>query len=103
MEASDEVKRYSKGRSMASSRDAESCFASPLELGIGLIDITRVITSYSSGVAVPVRGGVARAAVRTNAETRAVGRRFTEKFTGRREALEALWRLSEAMSQGSFD
>ena len=48
MEASDEVKRYSRGRSMASSRDAEGCFASPLELGIGLIDITRVITSYST-------------------------------------------------------
>ena len=26
---------------MASSRDAETCFASPLELGVGLIDITR--------------------------------------------------------------
>jgi hypothetical protein len=55
MEASDEVKRYSRGRSMASSRDAEGCFASPLELGIDPIDITRVITSYSTGVAVPLR------------------------------------------------
>jgi hypothetical protein len=53
MEASDEVKRYSRGRSMASSRDAERCFASPLELDIDLIDITRVITSYITRV--PVR------------------------------------------------
>ena len=82
MEASDEAKRYSKGRSMASSRDAESCFASPLELGIGFIDNTRVITSYSTGVAVPVRGGAGAAAVRTNAEMGAVGRRFTDEKSG---------------------
>ncbi len=78
MEATDEVKRYSRGRSMASSRDAESCFASPLEVGIGLIDITRVITSYSTGVAVPVRWGGGRVPVRTNAEMGDVGRRFTD-------------------------
>ena len=80
MEASDEVKRYSRGLSMASSRDAETCFASPLELGIGPIDITRVITSYSTEVAVPVRGAGAGLAVRTNAELRPLGRRFTDTF-----------------------
>ena len=80
MEASDEVKRYSRGLSMASSRDAETCFASPLELGIGLIDITRVITSYSIEVAVPVRGAGMGLAVRTNAEMRPLGRRFTDTF-----------------------
>ena len=80
MEASDEVKRYSRGLSMASSRDAETCFASPLELGIGLIDITRVITSYSTAVAVPVRGAGMGLAVRTNAEMRPLGRRFTDTF-----------------------
>jgi len=80
MEASDEVKRYSRGLSMASSRDAETCFASPLELGIGLIDITRVITSYSTAVAVPVHGAGMGLAVRTNAEMRPLGRRFTDTF-----------------------
>jgi hypothetical protein len=79
MEASDEVKRYSRGRSMAFSRDAEPCFASPLELGIGFIDITRVITSYSTTVAVPVRGAPAGLAVRTNAEMGDRDRRFTVK------------------------
>lgn len=83
MEASDEVKRYSRGRSMASSRDAEGCFASPLELGIASIDITRVITSYSTEVAVLVRRGGGRAVVGTNAEMGLVGRRFTEKVGGR--------------------
>jgi hypothetical protein len=80
MEASDEVKRYSRGLSMASSRDAETCFASPLELGIGLIDITCVITSYSTEVAVLVRGAGVGLAVRTNAEMRPLGRRFTDTF-----------------------
>ena len=80
MEASDEVKRYSRGLSMASSRDAETCFASPLELGVGLIDITHVITSYSTAVAVLVRGAGVGLAVRTNAEMRLLGRRFTDTF-----------------------
>ena len=78
MEAGDEVKRYSKGRSMASSRNAEPCFASPLVLGIGFIDITHVITSYSTGVAVPVRRGGGRVPVGRNAGMGLVGRRFTE-------------------------
>jgi hypothetical protein len=80
MEASDEVKRYSRGRSMACSRDAETCFASPLELGIGLIDITRVITSCSIEVAVPVRGRGVGVVVGTNAELRPLVRRFTDTF-----------------------
>ena len=78
MEAADEVKRYSRGRSMASSRDAEPCFASPLELGIGFIDITHVITSYSTGVAVPVRRGGGRVPVGRNAGMGLAGRRFTD-------------------------
>jgi len=53
MEASDEVAKYSRGRSMAFCRDAAPCFASPLELGIAGIDIINVITSYSTEVAVP--------------------------------------------------
>ena len=44
IEASDEVKRYSRGRSMASSRDPEFCFASSLERGIADKDIIHVIT-----------------------------------------------------------
>ena len=36
MEASDEVKRYSRGLSMASSRDAGTCFASPWSLALTL-------------------------------------------------------------------
>jgi hypothetical protein len=52
----------------------------PLELGIGLIDITRVITSYSTEVAVLVRGAGVGLAVRTNAEMRPLGRRFTDTF-----------------------
>jgi hypothetical protein len=47
------VKRYSRGRSMASSRDAESWFAPAFVPGIAEIDITQVITSYSTPVAVP--------------------------------------------------
>ena len=82
MEAADEVKRYSRGRSMAFSRDAEPCFASPLELGIGFMDITHVITSYSTWVAVPVRRGALWVSVRTNAEMGDVDRRFTEKVCG---------------------
>jgi hypothetical protein len=53
-----------------------------LEFGIGVIDITSVITSYSIKVAVPARAGAEAVAVRTNAEMRAVGRRFTEKVYG---------------------
>jgi hypothetical protein len=80
MEASEEVQRYSRGRSMASSREAEACFASPLELGVDLIDITHVITSYSTQVAVPPRGAGVDLAVRTNAEWHPLGRRFTDTF-----------------------
>ena len=80
MEASDEVKRYSRGLSMASSRDAETCFASPLKLDIDLIDITSVITSYSTAVAVLVREAGVGVVVGRNAELRALGRRFTDTF-----------------------
>jgi hypothetical protein len=52
MEAADDVRRYSKGPSMASSRDGESWPASPFVLSITEIDITEVITSYSTEVAV---------------------------------------------------
>ena len=97
MEAADEVKRYSRGRSMASSRDAESCFASPLELGIGLIDITRVSTSYSTEVAVPVRRGVGRVPLGRNAGVGLVGRRFTEK-DGERSAIQVRVRGEAAIS-----
>ena len=51
-EALDDVRRYSKGPSMASSRDGESWPASPFVLSITEIDITEVITSYSTEVAV---------------------------------------------------
>ena len=53
IEAPDDVKRYSRARSMAPSRDGKSWFASPFVLGIAEIDITHVITSYSTAVAVP--------------------------------------------------
>jgi hypothetical protein len=46
------VKRYSRARSMTPSRDGESWFASPFVPGIAEIDITHVITSYSTPVAV---------------------------------------------------
>jgi hypothetical protein len=52
----------------------------PLELGVGLIGITRVITSYSIEVEVLVRGAGVGLAVRTNAEMRPLGRRFTDTF-----------------------
>jgi hypothetical protein len=89
------AKRYSRGLSMASSRDAETCFASPLELGIGLIDITRVITSYSAAVAVLVRGAGVGLAERTNAEMGLADRRLTEKMCGhaRRLALSPMHRV----------
>src|ERR1700757_4624164 len=51
-EAPDDVKRYSRARSAAPSRDGESWFASPFVPGIAKIDITQVITSYSTPVAV---------------------------------------------------
>ena len=53
IEATDDVKRYSRARSMAPSLDDESWFASPFVPGIAEIDITQVITSYSTQVAVP--------------------------------------------------
>jgi hypothetical protein len=53
IEAADDMKRYSRARSMAPSRDAESWVASPLVSGIAEIDITQVITSYSTAAAVP--------------------------------------------------
>ena len=52
MEAPDDVRRYSKGPSMASSRDGESWPASSFVLSITEIDITEVIISYSTEVAV---------------------------------------------------
>jgi hypothetical protein len=54
IEAPEDVKRYSRARSMAPSRDGKSWFASPFVPGIAEIDITQVITSYSTPVAVPV-------------------------------------------------
>ena len=50
-----------------------------MELGIDPIDITRVITSYSTAVAVPVREAGVGLAVRKNAEMGDRGRRFTVK------------------------
>ena len=47
IEAPDDVKRYSRARSIAPSRDGKSWFASPFVPGIAEIDITQVITSYS--------------------------------------------------------
>jgi hypothetical protein len=97
MEASDEVKRYSRGLSMASSRDAETCFASPLELDIGLIDITYVITFCSTAVEVPVRGAGVGLAVRTNAEMGDRDRRFTVKGC-ERSATQVRFRGEAAIS-----
>ena len=45
---------------------------------IDFIDITRVITFYSMGVAVPVRRGGGRVPVRRNAGMGLAGRRFTD-------------------------
>ena len=53
IEAADDMKRYSRARSMAPSRDVESWVASPFVCDIAEIDITEVITSYSTAVAVP--------------------------------------------------
>jgi len=53
IEAGDDMKRYSRTRSMAPSRDAEFWVASPFVSDIAEIDITQVITSYSTAVAVP--------------------------------------------------
>jgi hypothetical protein len=47
-EAPDDVKRYSRARSMAPSRDGESWLASPFVPVIAEIDITQVITFYST-------------------------------------------------------
>src|SRR5580704_5852828 len=78
MEALDDVRRYSKGPSMASSRDGESWPASSFVLSITEIDITEVITSYSTAVAVLNRQWGARLAARTNAQMRGAGRRCTD-------------------------
>jgi hypothetical protein len=85
IEAPDDVRRYSKGPSMASSRDGESWPASSFVLSITEIDITYVITSYSTEVAVLNWQWGARLVARTTAEMRRAGRRCTDTLPARRE------------------
>jgi hypothetical protein len=84
---------------MASSRDAESCFASPLELGIADVDITEVIDLYSNKVAVLGGESVGSLALSRNAGMGLGRRRVTESVPGQRWVRWDIKRTNGRLSQ----